>query len=364
VSQPGSLPDLPGGLSPRWLTELLRAEGVLSADALVTGVDMQPVGDGTGMMAELSRLVVTYEGDAGAAPKHVIAKYASRNAVNRDIALRYQLPERETRFALELAPRTTARTPMVYFAGMDGDRFLILMEDLSDYAVGSQARGATLEQSERALDELARLHSAFWDNVDDLSWVPGIADSYHAQNMQALAVTGVDGIAEKFADVLAPEIVNGRQRLLDAIPAMQQWMMAAPVTLVHGDYRMENLLYGCRPDHHPVVVIDWQGPLLARGMTDVALFLAQSTRTSVRRAHERALLARYVERLAACGVHGYQLDQAWDDYRHAVMYSWVYVVVVAGTLDVGNATAYRWMREMVARQTATSHDLAVFDLLP
>jgi aminoglycoside phosphotransferase (APT) family kinase protein len=140
-------------------------------------------------------------------------------------------------------------------------------------------------------------------------------------------------------------------------------MASSPVTLCHGDYRMENLLYGIKPEHDPIVVLDWQGPLRARGMNDVALFTGQSTKTEVRRDHERTLLERYMAGLAERGVAGLEWDAVWEDYRRSMLYNWVYVTVVAGTLDASNETAFAWMKEMVARQSAVSEDLEVFQLL-
>ena len=358
------LPDLPAGFTPAFLSELLHDDGVLPSGSSVLTVTREQVGDGTGMMAELSRLLVTYEGDPGQAPASFIAKYASQNETNRGIALSYNLYERESRFISELDPQTSARTPKAYYSGRDGDRLLILMEDMTDYQVGSQVEGATLRQSELAVDELAKLHAAFWQRVDQLDWVPGIAHSYHAENMHSLAQVGIDGVIEKFGDYLTPRMVQERDRFLAAIPEMQDWMISEPVTLVHGDYRMENLLYGCEPGHDPVAVIDWQGPLVARGMNDVALFLGQSTRTDVRREHERALIDRYVEGLKAGGVPAADLVDAWEDYRRTLMYNWVYVAVVAGTLDASNETAYAWMAQMVARQSAASEDLDILELMP
>ena len=47
-----------------------------------------------------------------------------------------------------------------------------------------------------------------------------------------------------------------------------------------------------------------------------------------------------------------------------VMYNWIYVVSVAGGLDTSNDKAFAWMSQMVARQTAVSQDLNVFELMP
>ena len=139
--------------------------------------------------------------------------------------------------------------------------------------------------------------------------------------------------------------------------------MTAPVTLTHGDFRMENLLYGVSPDHYPVAVIDWQGPLKSKGIFDVALFLGQSTQTEVRRQHEKALLERYLAGLQAGGVRDYDFDQLWEDYLHCMMYDWVYTSVVAGTLDATNEAGFKWMSQMVARQVAATQDLSLFEYM-
>jgi hypothetical protein len=316
------------------------------------------------MMAELARLVVRYEGEAGDAPASFVAKFASQNETNREIALSYKLYERETRFLVELDPQTGIRTPHTFFSGTDEDRFLILMEDMTDYEIGSQVDGATFDESGLAVDELARLHAAFWDGVEDLDWVPRIANSYHAGNMKSLAAVGFDAVVARFGDLLPEHLPPRRDALLGAIDELQARMDTRPITLCHGDFRMANLLFGSRPGQAPIVLLDWQGPLRGRGITDVALFLAQSTLTEVRRQHERTLLRRYIAGLTSGGVTGLTEEAVWQDYRQAILHNWIYAVVVGGTLDSSNDMAYAWMARMVERQAAASDDLRVFDLLP
>ncbi len=357
------LPHLPDGFTPELLTEVLANAGLLPDGVQVEAVAHSQVGEGTGMMSEVAALTVRYSSDDHTLPGSFIAKFASQVETNRQVALSYRLYERETRYFAELDALTTACTPVTHHSACDGERMLILMEDMRDYAVGSQVDGASLEQTQLALDELARLHAPFQNQVDDLDWVPSIANSYHADNMRTLTESGFDVMCEKFGDVVTPTLQARKAAFLAAIPRLQDYMATAPVTLCHGDYRMENLLYGTKPDHHPVVVLDWQGPLRARGMNDVALFLTQSATTEVRRAHERALLARYGSALKENGAEAPTPDQLWEDYRRVTLYNWVYVTVIAGTLDVSNAAAYAWISASLARHSAASEDLEIFELL-
>lgn len=357
------IPELPAGFSEAFLTEVLHRHELLPESGRVLGVVHEQVGDGTGMMSEVARLVLSYDGASDDLPTSFIAKYASQNETNRGIALQYNLYERETRYVSELDPLTLARTPKAFVCERQGDRFLILMEDMVDYEVGSQVKGADLPKSETAVDELAKLHSAFWNQVEELDWVPHIANSYHADNMRQLGILGFDGAIKKFPQLIPDHIRAIREDFHAAVPNLQAFMDTPPVTLVHGDYRMENLLYGCQPGHDPVAVIDWQGPLLARGLNDVALFLGQSTKTSIRRTHEKRLLERYLRSLKAGGVDGLKFESVWEDYRRTVLYNWLYVIVVAGTLDSSNEKTYAWMSEMLKRQIAAMEDLQVLPLL-
>ena len=98
-------------------------------------------------------------------------------------------------------------------------------------------------------------------------------------------------------------------------------------------------------------------------MNDVALFLGQSTQTDVRRSHDQALIDRYASGLKDAGIDAGDSMELWNEYRYSLLYNWVYVTVVAGTLDTSNPTAFAWMAQMVARQSAVTQDLELFDQL-
>ena len=110
-----SIPALPSGFSNALITEILREHGCLPSTGSVSGLTQSLIGDGTGMMAELAKLNLTYDGDQGAAPATVVAKFSSQNPVNRDMAMNYNLYEREARFFAELSPKAGIKTPADLF---------------------------------------------------------------------------------------------------------------------------------------------------------------------------------------------------------------------------------------------------------
>lgn len=362
------LPGLPAGLTPAWVTKALARAGIghgagPAAGAQVVSVDASPIGEGVGMMSELARLHLTWSQPDPALPQTVIAKYASTNPTNRAAANQFHVYEREVRYFLELDTRTRARTPRIHYGRIEADNFLILMEDLGAYRIGSQAAGAGRADAERAIDELARLHAAFWGRVDDLDWVPKILGSYHADGLRQAAMGGWDNMARTFAAGLPAEINAARGDILAAIPKLQAAVNAAPQTLVHGDFRLDNLLFASESTHDPVVILDWQGPLRAKGIVDVAVLLGQNIHVETRRAHEHDLLARYLRGLAEEGVH-YPFETAWRDYRDALLYQWCYCATITGALDGTNPNAFAWMSQCVARQSAATLDHRLLQELP
>jgi len=358
-----NIPVMPDGITGEWLSNVLRAAGCVPADAQVAGVRRTRVGDGIGMMSELARLHLEWAEPQPGLPTTLIAKYASTNPTNRAVAMDFHVYEREVRYFAEVDQRTTASTPRCHLSVMDGENFVILMEDLADYRIGSQAAGADLADTQLAIDELAKLHAPFWDNVGAFGWVPHVADSYHAANMNAFAQSGWDQMIAVFGHLVPESFTRRRQDFLDAIPVMQARMDRAPITFVHGDFRLDNLLFSAGPGHTPVVILDWQGPLLSRGMFDVALFLGQNVLTDVRRQHERELVRRYVRGLAAFGID-YPFDAAWSDYLDALLFQWVYATVVSGALDTSHPDTFAWMSQMIARQVAATEDHRLLERLP
>lgn len=360
------LPKTPDDVTPAWLTAVLRDSGSLPDGASVSSIGRRPVGEGVGMLSEIEFLDLAYEGDADGAPASVVVKFPTQNETNRGVALHYGVYTREVRYFADLDPISAANGPKVHLSAIDGDTdFVIVLEDLSDYHLGDQVVGADLEQTQAAIDELAKLHASFWAKMDGATydWLPRNSNSQNASNMHEGSKAGWDATIEIFGEHVSQSVKDAKDAYLAKVPDLQAQLDQDPVTLVHGDFRMDNLFFGTEPDHYPMTMVDWQGPLRGRGMHDVAYLLCQSTQTEVRRASERELIQRYVDGLASHGVEGYGFDEAWDDYRCGVLYLWVYATVIAGTLDATNERGNAWMTEMIKRNVAAIEDLDCLSLL-
>ena len=204
-----------------------------------------------------------------------------------------------------------------FFFQLPPDNNLRLLEDLSDYRVGDQVEGATFEESGLALEELAKLHGTFWGEVnsDEFDWMPRFSNSWNATNMLEGSQASWEQAAQNFDEHMPQWIRDIKEDYFQALPELQKHLDKEPVTVLHGDFRLDNLFFGKEPHHHKMTFIDWQGPVRGRGPVEIAFLLAQSTKIEERRAHEKELIQRYLDSLQAQGVSEYSFDEAWEDFR-------------------------------------------------
>ena len=151
--------------------------------------------------------------------------------------------------------------------------------------------------------------------------------------------------------------------MVAAVPDLSRRIARSPQTLVHGDLRLDNLMFGQAPGQSPVIAIDWIVTFSA-AIHDLAYLLTQNLQIGERRRHERRLVARYQQRLQENGIAGYSAEQAWEDYLVAALYLFTYAVVIAGALDPSHARAARMMEQLMARASAVVMDHQLLDRLP
>jgi aminoglycoside phosphotransferase (APT) family kinase protein len=149
-----------------------------------------------------------------------------------------------------------------------------------------------------------------------------------------------------------------------AIPeVIGRWALARAERfgLVHGDYRLDNLLFP--PSGAPgVAAVDWQTLSLALPARDLAYFIGTSLDPEERRASERALVEAYHAALVRHGVSAYSLEECWDDYRFAMLQGPL-VSVFGQAYGTRTERGDRMFAAMTARSCAAIRDLGTLDLV-
>ena len=349
-------------LTPAWLSEAL--------DTTVASVEVTPIAEGEGFMGRLARVRPTYAGGAASGPASVVAKIPTDDPGSVAIGQMLQVWEREARFYLELAPGLPVRTPQCYYAGGDHDSgiFALLLEDLSAYESGEQLAGASVAQTEAAVDWLARFHAAGAGGASaaGLPWLPATATSPMYQGLGPMLEAVWPGFVDKFGALAPPGTLGWVERMIPRWneSMAEQWL---PPTIVHADFRVDNLFFdggGGRGGECQVIALDWQSIAVGEGMYDVAYFLGGSVPTERRRSTERDLVARYGRTLRELGVDVPGDDEVFVAYRRAVLMAMTVGALLMGQLDLTvNQRAVDLANVAVERIYTTGKDLDVGDLI-
>jgi hypothetical protein len=282
-----------------WLSEVLGA----------TVASFETTSIGTGQMAISERLTLTYA-DGASGPAAVVLKRPSDDVRSRMASMATGSYRIETSFYRELAPTLPVRAPVCLFVEHDDatDDFRLLLEDLAPARQGDQIAGCSVDEAVIAVEHLPLLHGPRWGDpsLGDLAWLARTNPEGTA-NTAAFLLGFLDAWAERYDGRVDEEIVALARR---ALPAMPDAIMADPSswTVQHGDYRLDNLLFGTPEGGPAVAVVDWQTVVLGPGIADLSYFIGAGLRTEDRRAHEEDLVRRYQAGLAAQGV-----ELAWDD---------------------------------------------------
>jgi len=348
-----TLPTTTSEITAEWMTDALRGSGTIGPGTAVESVILDASAAGVGFMGEVGKVGVVYSGDATEAPTSIIAKFPTASPDIRAMMHPTRIYEREHRFYAELAPKTPLRTPAVYHVtcetaeAPEDERYMLLMEDLSSLTVGDQVAGLTVEQARAALIGLAGHHAAFWNGagLENADFIPIINGPLNQAGASIYEVS-LPGFMEAFGDAIKPELrdyVEGyaavRTQIIDDLEAM-------PHTLVHFDFRADNLLFDTDDS---VAVVDWQTISQGGGAADLGYLLSQNLSTDDRRAHEVELLRGYHDALVGHGVTGYDFDALLADYRVGITCGWVIPVLAVGSLDFTSERAVALWTAVVER---------------
>ena len=181
---------------------------------------------------------------------------------------------KEVAFYRELSPEIDVRVPRLFAAecAPDGSEFILLLEDLGPAQQGDQIAGCSLDDARHAIEQAAALHASSWNadfalNHPLLQRRPDLSAQLTALYPQAHAVF-LDRYAE---DLTASERATCEDvaRLFGAMHAREP----ADRCLIHGDFRLDNILFAIHGWDEPIAVLDWQTAALGSPGVDLGYFM-------------------------------------------------------------------------------------------
>ena len=348
---PSTFPARPEHVSSEWLSEVLGQHVASFATERI----------GTGQVG----LNIRFSLDGDGPLRSVVGKFTSDDPTSRATGVTLRNYEREVRFYREIVDTVGIRTPACYVAEWDpesGD-IVILLEDLAPAEPGDQIAGTSPSKAAIALDELARLHAPRWDDphLDDIDWLSRTTPE-SAEMVQMLYQAMWPGFVERYADRLPRSVLDLGERFGSRVGA---WAAAPgpPYTVTHGDYRLDNMLFGTGEGGYPLAVVDWQTPGHGPGAGDCAYFIGAGLTVDDRRLHEHDLVHHWHRALEVHGVEDYPFDQAWEDYR-ALSFGGLLMAVVASMIVGQDERGDRMFLAMAERHGIACLDLDAEALLP
>lgn len=311
-----SLPVAPDHIELAWLRSCLESNG--SSATGLQGFQFARIG--TGLIGDSYRLTLEWATEPPlGAPQTLVVKMAASDPTSRATGIALRNYEREVRFYRDVAPTIAIRLAKCWAAEWDhhDGSFVLLLEDLSPGVTGDQIRGCSLEEAATVIDMAAAFHAAHWESpmlASFAEWVSTPADMERANQLGGLWTMAWPQFLSRHGSRLSETEKAVAERFGRSIVP---WALdrQSPATLVHGDFRTDNMLFGRTDDDFWVVPVDWQTPGIGPGIGDVAYFLGASLVPDDRQRHEHTLVRRWFDGVVERGITGYPWEQCWTDYR-------------------------------------------------
>jgi len=321
-----------------FMTSLFR--GLLRDQALtVEAVRAVPLALKTAHTANLYRLQLAYQDRDHCGPMSVIAKLPDQLHVLVDNRRIFQPGSKEEWFYRCIAPVGSITVPRCYFGqtSRETGEAVLLLEDLGQLEPVSQVEGVSEADIRLAITQIARFSAHWWNRT-------GTREFDELRRIAGDAAVGEEKVKRLFVEAWPLFVKNARFAIPDSVRELgdrlvetglptQALTVKSPLTLVHGDFRVDNLLFSDVQGARTCIVLDWEDVAIDCPLRDVAWLIAGCV-PALSATLELALLKHYYDclRKQASGGHaGYAFTDCVSDYRMCMMSQFVQGVL-SGTI--------------------------------
>ena len=354
-----------GEITAEWMRQALAAGGA-SAAPEIAAVEVEQLSDVTNALGNLYRCrLITQNGEA-ASPASVIVKLPGADALALRFARWMSLHRREYLFYRDVAGQGHVRAPALYYGDFDerSHSFILVLEDLGGMEAVPQSAGIDAARARQAVGAAAALHGRFWeaDGEPALSACGEFLNTRESRIMQTVYLLTLPAALERFGALFTAKTRRLAEAFGFRIAAHFAAVSAGPKTVVHGDFRADNMLFG--GGREALAVIDWQGCGIGCGMYDVAFFFGTSVTSDLRRRIERDALDEYHATVLRSGAEGYTREECWRSYRQNMLGTLMPMVIGCGALEMSDPELVSQTRELLSRVLTAIEELDSWEFLP
>ena len=362
------IPERSRDITADWLNDALHEGGSLR-DANIVSIRHEPWGVGEGFVSDMARLTVQYDREGRSLPKTMIAKLPTSFEAARAAVRPFNIYEREIRFYSEVAPQSPMRTPGFIYGDADSerDRYILLLEDCSCYQQLDQIKGLDIEQTKLVAVKLADFHARWWDSPDLLSF-PWMA---RPGGPEATALIGTFRFCwdaccqvEGFAAMLPEGALEAGRKVYEQYQWLVESVSDENVTISHFDFRIDNMFFDWGAPQDPLIIFDWGGASISRGVGDLAYMLGASVTTDLRRGIEGDVVKLYHDRLLERGVPRYSFEECRVDYLKGLLFFTFVGALAFSSLDMSDSRGSELIRVGMQRYFTSIVDNDAISVLP
>lgn len=313
---PDDIPISYEAISDDWLTAILCAQ---VPGAKVVGHRLDLADDGTN---NRRRIFLDYNeaGEAAGLPASVFCK-ATHGLNNRLMLGHSGAILCETTFYNHARAMLDIEAPRAWIARYDPVSFnsILVFEDFAGNAeFCDQDTPVDRTFAESQLDLLANVHSRFYEASEldrELAVLPTWYDRFHNLARFHLEESCRIGFAEA-ESVIPPGLFRRAEEIWPATLRSLTLQRDLPRCLCHGDVHLKNWYVTSAGG---IGLGDWGVTHKGHWSRDLVYALTTSLTVENRRAWERDLVRYYLDRMAAAGVPPISFDDAFVEYRRALM---------------------------------------------
>ncbi len=328
----------------------------------ITDVEIHGLGEGVGLMSSIARGHLTLESGR---KETVIVKCVARTE-NSALSKGLNFYKNEINFYLHLAQETPIRIPRCLYASVDPvtQDFLLVLEDLGDEKAGDQLQGCTENERLVAFRRAAELHATFWGRAAEFDWLNYQVDMKTILfRRDRILRPGIEPTIERFPEYFSGDRAAIVRKIGDQYIDLFLHAMGGEPTIIHGDYRVDNVFLTGSPDDPDIIAFDWQNTMGGNGTHDIAYFSAGGCDAALRGESEQQALKYYHDILKDRGVEGYSFEECIEQYRYNMLVTMITPIAICGTLDQGNERGVKRGTTMLERAFTALESMSCSDLL-
>jgi aminoglycoside/choline kinase family phosphotransferase len=193
----------------------------------------------------------------------------------------------------------------------DGSDGLLLLQEINPCRTGDQIQGLSFRELSSVAKSIGAVHARFW-NSNQLRKFKALP--LHHYNRAHEASKHAQTFLRHCRSLLTRKDAKRIQHFLPTIAQALQRAKKRSITLVHGDLRADNLLLV----RSKAFIVDWQIAARGLGTFDLARVIGGSSTRPLTLRDQQKLVSIWHQTLRQGGVRGYNLSDAWWDYRIGV----------------------------------------------